>query len=323
MYLQHLGRVALRRWPLVILAVLITAAGLFGVASKMQPNYRSTASVVLIPPKSVEEPQSNRYLELGSLDQAVGVVVRSLTSEQTQAVVKQKAPAGKYTVIADWNTSAPILLITSDGHTLAGTEAVLNAATAQIPIVLQQLQTSIGIDPTEEITSLPLTHDKKPALVLKPLIRAMIAAGVFLLAMCLGLIAIIDGLVVRRSRRKASPAGALADDQADEEELEAESRTSPRAEPRRELETEPETVLEPGQIVAEADPQAAPEAATDTEPAAASTEAPAASSSLRRRLRNRDGRPGVTPLHHPVRSWDGASDREASAEDSSESRAAG
>ena len=117
MYMSTLGRIALRRWPLVVLALLMTGSGLFAVSTMVQPEYKSSASVVLIPPKSLEEPDSNRYLSLGSLDQAVGVLVRSLVSDEVRSQVAAETTVGDYDVVADWTTSAPILVVTATAPT--------------------------------------------------------------------------------------------------------------------------------------------------------------------------------------------------------------
>jgi hypothetical protein len=227
MYLSTLGRIALRRWPLVILALLTTAAGLFAVSTSVQPEYRDSASVVLIPPKSLEEPDSNRYLSLGSLDQAVGVLVRTLTSDEVKRQVTAVAPVGNYEILADWTTSAPIIVVTSTAHSKADADALLSATLAQIPSQLDQLQTSIGVLDTQRISSLPLTRDATPSRVLKPLLRALIAAAVALLALSVGLIAVVDGLVLRRRRPRVMVAAADAGpppDPADEiEEMKPET----------------------------------------------------------------------------------------------------
>jgi hypothetical protein len=215
MYMSTLAKIALRRWPLVVLALLMTACGMYAVATTVRPEFQSSASVVLIPPRSTEDPDSNRYLALGSLDQAVGVVTRSLVSDEVRAQVAAEVPDGTYDVTADWATSAPILVVTAHGASSAVTDELLTAALAQIPTVLQQLQKSIGVPDSQEITSLPLTRDEAPSRVLKPLIRALVAAAALLLSLSLGLIALIDGLQLRRARRRAAGGGPSGSDEDD------------------------------------------------------------------------------------------------------------
>jgi hypothetical protein len=238
MYVSTLGRIALRRWPLVILALLMTASGLYAASTIVRPEYKSSASVVLIPPKSLEEPDSNRYLALGSLDQAVGVLVRALTSDEVRDQVSTTAPAGSYEILADWSTSAPIIVVDSTAPTPEEADALLTAALAQIPTQLEELQTSIGVVDTQRITSLPLTRDAAPSRVLKPLLRALIATAVVLLGLSLGLIAIVDGLLLRQARRRRE---ALMADELEADEAEVHAAPSTEAM----LDADPEPDVDP------------------------------------------------------------------------------
>ena len=311
MYMSTLGRIALRRWPLVILALLMTGSGLYAVSAMVQPEYKSSASVVLIPPKSLEEPDSNRYLSLGSLDQAVGVLVRSLVSDEVRSQVAADMPDGDYDVVADWTTSAPILVVTATAPTPAKTEALLTATLEQVPAVLERLQSSIGTQESQTITSLPLTRDEAPSRVLKPLLRALIAVAVLLLALSIGLIALIDGLVLRRARIHAVKGvpEAVAE-QADQPQRVAEPAAPPAAEtdlPNDADDDVPSAADVDAVTAANDEAQtaaatAAESAANDdaeTEPEVQGARPSTAPPRRRTRSRNRSASPSVMPLHKP------------------------
>lgn len=203
MRLRSIGGILLRRWPLTILGLLVTVLLVADVVAMSPPQYQTTGSVVLIPPKDPDHPEANRYLGLSNLDQAIDVVVRSLGSDETREAVAEAEPDGAYDVVRDWTSGAPILIITASGTSSAEANAVLDAVLQQVPDVLTKLQGSLSIAEGAQITQLALTRDATPQLVLKPVLRAAVATGGLTLAFLLGLIAAVDNLILRRSRRRA------------------------------------------------------------------------------------------------------------------------
>ncbi len=64
-------------------------------------------------------------MSLSSLGQAMGVVIRALGSDETHAVVRETESNGDFSVAYDYATSAPIIVITAQGHDPAATSRIL------------------------------------------------------------------------------------------------------------------------------------------------------------------------------------------------------
>jgi len=205
MYLRDLAASCLRRWYIAVLCLIGIAVMAMATASHIPATYEAQASVVLVPPRDPETPNANRYLSLGGLTQAVDVLTRSLSADETRRLVKAEQPTGSYEVVNDWATSAPMLVVTAKGESPAATRATLDAVLARVADNLRQLQTTLNIGADSQIMSLVVSRDAKPRKVTKSQVRAMVAvvgAGVVASALLLGA---ADGLLLRRSRRKLAP----------------------------------------------------------------------------------------------------------------------
>lgn len=230
MYLRDLADSLRRRWILVVLAVMMTAGMCFLASRSIAPTYKSEASMVLVPPKSVVEPTANRFLGLSSLTQAVDVLTRLLNADETQELVHKKEPAGTYEATVDDATSAPVLVITAEAPTAGEAGALVDAVLNQAPSSLAALQSELSIAPKAAITSIPLTRDE-PKASQKSRMRAIAALGVMGLAGGAVLIGALDGvLLVRASkkelrRRQNSGASPAADHEDDDNWLENELAT--------------------------------------------------------------------------------------------------
>lgn len=202
MYLKDLMRSCLRRWPLVIVCVLISGAAVFGASTVIKPTYASTARVVLVPPPNPEIPDQNRYLGLGGLKQTADVVASSMMSETTAKMLGDKVPGATYRVEPDWSTSAPILVITASGPTSAGAGEMMDAALAELPVTLDQLQESVDIKQAARITELSVSNDVAPKAVTKTQIRLLGMLTVVLLVVSALVVGAVDGLLLRRAGRR-------------------------------------------------------------------------------------------------------------------------
>lgn len=212
MYLRDLAQSLLRRWILVLLALMLTGGVCFLAAQAVGPTYRSEASIVLLPPKSVTEPTANRFLELGSLTPAVDVLTRALNADATRAQVRRTADKGKYLATVDDATSAPVVVVSAEAPSAGQAEALVDAVLTQAPATLSALQSSLSIARGAEITSIPLPRDE-PQASQKSRVRAVAALGIVCLAGNAVLIGALDGiLLVRASRKEARGAGGDAAD---------------------------------------------------------------------------------------------------------------
>lgn len=215
MYLQDLWTSCVRRWPLVIAALVVTAGIVLGASTVVKPTYQASASMVLVPPVNPSEPTENRYLGLGGLKQSADVLARSMKSAETTRAIEALAPAGSYQIDPDVASTAPILVVNATGATSAGAERMLAATLDQLPLNLQLLQESVDIKTPNQITRVMVSRDEAPEAVQKLRLRILgflTACLLILGALALG---IADGVLLRRGnagftpKRRPAPPGVI------------------------------------------------------------------------------------------------------------------
>lgn len=208
MDMRDLWTTLARRWMLTLCCLAASAALVLVVVARVPPTYESSADVVLVPPRSAEDPTANRYLSLSGLRQAVDVLTRSLGSDRTVRQIRAQAPAGSFEVMADFTTSAPIVIVTSRAATAGQAQRLLDAVIAQVPLSLDALQRSVQIATKDQITPQVVAEDEQPRTVFKQQVRAIGAALAFALLATVMLVAAADNIASRR-RRREEPARGL------------------------------------------------------------------------------------------------------------------
>lgn len=205
MYFGEVWASCRRRWYVLLALLTICAGMMWFAADQVKPSYDVESSLLLLPPQSVEEPASNRYLELSSLTDSVDVLARSMRSAETVKALEGAAPDATHDVVPDQTTSAPILLVTATGPTKDSAADMLEAILANVPSNLADLQENIGIRTERQITVMTIAGDPEPIANQKTRLRVLaLIAGVMLLSSAL-LVAAIDGLLIRRSARRTPP----------------------------------------------------------------------------------------------------------------------
>lgn len=205
MYLGDVLRSLRRRWYLVLVALLIAAAGTFAVSTRVVPSHVSTASIVLVPPVDSEDPQLNRFLDLSNVATSVDVVVRSMSSSTVVADLQDQVPGATYTIATDPATSAPVLLVTSTADDAGPAQEMLEAVLAQVPRSLADIQDEVGIAQSRQITSLVVAQDEEPTVDNSTRVRVLGVAFVGLFGVLLLAIAAYDGIAGRRRSPKDRP----------------------------------------------------------------------------------------------------------------------
>lgn len=205
MYLTDFLASCRRRWWLALLLVVGTAALSFAAFRAIPPDHDAEASLVLIPPKTGEDLAPNRYLELGSLSFSVDVLARSMVSADTANRLEDEVPLAEYDVTPDPTTSAPIVLMSATSTDRASAARMLKLLLKEIPQTLDELQDEIDVQPKDRITTQVVAQDPKPVVNNKARVRLVAAVGAGLLFASGLLVATVDGLLIRRSRRRAAP----------------------------------------------------------------------------------------------------------------------
>jgi hypothetical protein len=195
----------IRRWYLTLVALLSTLGACVGVYSVVPPSYEANASVVLLPPKAGPTAVANPYLALNGLAPVVDVLSGSLNTRATTDEVKATAPGTTYKIGQDPTSSAPMLLLTVTSSDGASSIKVLNLLLREIPTKLADLQRAVQVKSDASITALFVAVDKRPTVVQKARIRLVAAAAVFVLAGSVICIALLDGFLLGRARRRTVP----------------------------------------------------------------------------------------------------------------------
>ncbi|GAA2106742.1 hypothetical protein GCM10009841_26220 [Microlunatus panaciterrae] len=226
MQFKDLWATLLRRWYLVLVAVMITIGASSAVVFLVGPTYEAKGSVLLIPPGTTVSQANpsgtlgNPFLSLGGLNQARDIVVNTMASksvyedlcnhkgdssyEQMRVELCKSRPGVSYQATPDFTSSAPVILVTVEADSSTNAVTALHAVMERVPATLTQLQSDLGLRPRAEITSIPLVSDDHPDAVHKTQIRAGIAAGAATLGFGLLLIALGEGLVAsKRTPRRA------------------------------------------------------------------------------------------------------------------------
>ena len=229
----------MRRWYLLLIALVLTAVATLLTVDKVGPTYEAKAAVLFLPPAvSVQnESQSlgNPYLMLDGLSQVRDIVIHALMAKSTldelcqqradpayeamrEGLCKEHSPDVTYEAEYDTN-DAPVIIVTVEGDTATSAVIALGALTDRVPEILANLQAGLKLGANATITSTLLVADKKPESVHKNQIRAGIVAGAGTLGLSLLMIGLFDGLMAARRSRIA----IAARDQVMSAELESEA----------------------------------------------------------------------------------------------------
>ena len=140
---------------------------------------------------------------LGGLTEARDVLVKAMSSEAAHEQVSERAGIGTYLVTPDFDTRAPMLVITTSAPTRAAASDVTTAVLDQVPTVLAQIQGDLNIPNDALITTRVVTDD--PVMPNhKAQMRMVALATLGMLAVLAMLIGAIDGLLMRRVKRRAT-----------------------------------------------------------------------------------------------------------------------
>jgi len=198
-----------RRWYIGVAGLLVTAIACLFVYQTVKPTYERSASELLLPGSSTIPKDSNPYLFLGDVSQATDILVRALTADDVQSPALKGHPGASVAVSRDSSTSGPIVVITVTAKTDADTEAVLQGMLGQLGKTLATLQSTAGAKGNALITSTQLTFDENSTLVQKTRYTYTGIAGAGGLVVTLLTIALVDGLVLGRVRRRRADAKAV------------------------------------------------------------------------------------------------------------------
>lgn len=202
MLMAEVAALVRRRWYLVLVAVLLSVGVAVGAWSKLPVEYESQSTVVLLPPTNKEIIGENRLLGLGTIGQAVDVMIRSMTARDARLELEGESPRATYSVTPDFTSNAPLMVLTVTGEQDAVADLMTRLQEA-VPQRLQEIQNAVETPQQWQIASLPVAEDPEPVPQTKAKMRTTV-----MLAACAGLVGMlliagIDALLRTRTKRRA------------------------------------------------------------------------------------------------------------------------
>ncbi|MBD3782028.1 MAG: hypothetical protein IE926_03580 [Micrococcales bacterium] len=200
------ARLLLRRWLLVVLALVVSVgAGVVAVVVT-PPTYQSRAQVLFLPPTSQPgiDGKVNPFLALGAALGVTADIVRlDVSDDTTRAELVARGAIENYEVVPYLaENGGPILIVTAEGRRAQQTRDTVNQVVEVISRDLRSLQASADAPSGSFITATPLTETPKPERLYKNQIRSAALAAPGALVLLLALIVVGDRMASARARRR-------------------------------------------------------------------------------------------------------------------------
>lgn len=204
MFLHDLGHALLRRWYLVIVGLLATAAGVYGIQQYIPVTYKAEASVVLVPPETAVIEGENPYLYMGGLDQALSVLIVRMNSESIAQQILRDDPDLTYSLAKDATTTGPIVVIESEAPSGEAAIDTVDQLLKSMPPNLVAIQDALGVQKNARISVMTIVQDQESTEVTKKQMRMMIAGAGGGIAFTLLFTGWIDQMLSKLKVRRAA-----------------------------------------------------------------------------------------------------------------------
>lgn len=201
--MMELFRTLRRRWLLTSLLLIVSLGGAATLAARPGP-YQAKSEVTLLPSRQLASTcGGNPYLCLSaSLTLTADLVNRQVSDPSTAAYLASRGYTGSYALVDDPSTSGPVIDITVTGNNKSIVENTLRGVTNEVATKLAQMQA--GIRSVDQITSLRVYFDPRPALVIKKKARLPVVALAVGLLLTAAVPQIVDRLLRGRRSRVAT-----------------------------------------------------------------------------------------------------------------------
>jgi len=214
LYLSNLAMIVRRRWILALLGLALTAGLAVAGYYIAKPTYQATASVLLLPPASTVPAEGNPFLQLGGLDLTVDLLGKALSDQAVTRQIEEVSATAEAEVGADPSSSGPILRIQVQDKSPASALEVRDQLVAMVPPRLAELQSAVGVDGGNRVTSSVLVVDDVAEPVGRDRLVGAVVGGIVGLGLSLILLVLTDNVLLRREERRAQ-AQAQAQAQAE------------------------------------------------------------------------------------------------------------
>jgi len=216
--LAESARVLLRRWILVIIALVIALWAGGAAVVLVKPGQTTSAEMLFLPSTSQTgvATTTNPFLSIGDSTTVMSFVVQTIVTDD-KAVVKlrQRGFTAKFTIGPNpAPNSGPTLLIKADDKSAANAQRTLNAVLDEMQQQLRTVQLAQGVPEKLLINSLVLTSTPQPLPIHKSQVQLAVIAFVAVLFLLLILILLFDRRRAKRKRgrraKRTSPDAASA-----------------------------------------------------------------------------------------------------------------
>jgi capsular polysaccharide biosynthesis protein len=207
-------RILLRRWFVVVPALLVTAGGAAYAMQAVSPSYEASGAVVLLGPAVAGAPVQgepnpapvNPYLEFGGALETTGEILsRALMSaDEVDKLYKEGATAA-YEVGTGSEGGSPIMNVIATGTDEAAAIRTVGIVAAEVRTELQRRQAAAGAPPSQFIRIENVTIPTKATKMAGSTMRAVAAVLALGLAVSFGLGFMAEAVAVRRAAARSTP----------------------------------------------------------------------------------------------------------------------
>jgi len=224
MSLAEMGRVARRRWYILLPLLLLAVVATVGVERSIPRQYQSTGMVSLLAsPQSIKGTSTvpgteNPFLSFdSSLNDTADFLVRRLSSTDAAQQLAGEG-VGTYTAVLA-ASQGPFIQLTANGATPKAARDAMTALIAYTSTQLNALQDEQGVPRQNMITSAVIVPGSPPTALNKRRVQDTLGAGAAALALAILATFATDSIALRRRRKHgrrkagrstAGPAAALS-----------------------------------------------------------------------------------------------------------------
>ena len=193
-------RVLVRRWYVIVPMLLMTALGGWLVTSMMEPEYESTASLVLLGPNMGKEGAVNPYLDFGGSHETTAFVLASnLSSETVVERLYEAGATGTYLVTA---SGGPIIGVQATGRDEAEAMRTGQVVVTAVTDELRVLQERAGGPPESFLRAETVLYPDTASFRVGSKIRVLVAIGVLGIAASLSVTFAFESISRARQQRR-------------------------------------------------------------------------------------------------------------------------
>jgi len=213
-------KVVLRRWYVVLPALLLTAALSVALINNIKPSYRATGSVVLL--RTQPPPNTNCTNPYDCLDyqstQLASVIAIAATDQSFASRLVAAGASPTYTVTGPSNNNGqnptPVVSLTETARSEATAMKSYEILTDQLNQVLSERQRSVGIKPTDPtfVSAVALTAPQHASRLIGTRVKALVVVITMGVILAIALAFAVDSAASARKRRRRDDRRPAAED---------------------------------------------------------------------------------------------------------------